>query len=132
MNALKNADSRLVIAGLGTLAALGSFVVGAVFFAIFLGLGMNEDLAWGLSVLMWIAVVAVGVLGVVHFYNSIKNRFEQVTVIRTVAAPPTPPEMPTVEAEDHPFLDRPTLPVAPSTNYRSMLMEGDKKDDQLG
>ena len=48
MNALKNVDSKLVIVGLGTLAVFGSFVVGVVLYNILLGLGMNEDLAWGL------------------------------------------------------------------------------------
>ena len=94
MDALKNADRRLLIAVLGTLAAFGSFVLGAVFFAILKGLGMNEDLAWGLSVLMWIAVVAVGIVCLVYFYDSIKNRVEQVTVIQTAAAPPAPPDTP--------------------------------------
>ena len=51
MNALKKGDSKLVIAGLGALAVFAFFVMGAVFFAILQGLGMNEDLAWGLSVL---------------------------------------------------------------------------------
>ena len=128
MNALKNGDSRLVIAALGTLAAFGSIVIGAVFFAILKGLGMNEDLAWGLSVLIWIAVVAFGVVSLVYFYDSIKKRVEQVTGIQPVMAPPAMPEEPTVEVESKPHLDRPTLPAAPPTSYRSMLLEGDRKD----
>ncbi len=131
MNALKNVDGRLVIVGLGTLAVFGSFVVALVFYAILEGLGMNESLTWGLAVLMWIVVVAFGVFSVVSFYNSARNRVEQVTVIREVAAPPPTPAMPTVEAEPQLILDEPTPPVAPSTSYRSMLLEEDKEDDQL-
>lgn len=131
MNALKNVDSKLVFAGLGTLAVFGSFVVGSVFFAILIGLGMNEDLAWGLAVLMWIAMVALGVFVIVSFYNSTKNRVEQVTVIREVTAPPATPELRVVEAEPELSLDEPTPPATPSTSYRSMLLEGEKDDDKL-
>lgn len=129
MNTLKNADSKLVITGLATLAIFASFVMGAVFFAILQGLGLNEDLAWGLSVLMWIAVVALGVPGVVYFYDSIKNRLEQATVTRSVMTPP-PPKAPLVEGESRSLVDQPSLPAAPSNSYRSMLLDGDKKDDQ--
>ena len=131
MNALKNIDSKLGIAGLGTLAVFGSFVVGVVFFAILQGLGMNEDLAWGLAVLMWIAVVALGVFGVVSFYNSAKSRVEQVTVIRQVAAPPATPEISAVEAEPKLSPDKPMISDAPSTSYRSMLLEEKKNDNEL-
>ena len=131
MNALKNIDSKLVIAGLGTLAVFGSFVVGVVFFAILQGLGMNEDLAWGLAVLMWIAVVALGVFGVVSFYNSAKSRVEQVTVIRQVAAPPATPEISAEEAEPQLSPDKPMISDAPSTSYRSMLLEEKKNDNEL-
>ena len=130
MRALKNADRRLLIAALGTFAAFGSIVLGAVFFAILKGLGMNEDLAWGLSVLMWIAVVAFGVVSLVYFYDSIKDRVEQVTMIRSVAAPPATPDIPTVESESQSERDQPSPPPSPSTSYRSMLLEGDRKDDQ--
>ena len=128
MNALKDGDRKLVLAALGTLAIFGSIVMGAVFFAILQGLGMNEDLAWGLSVLMWLAVVLLGVLGVVYFFDSLKKRVEQ--VLQPVMAPPVTPEEPKVEVESQTHLDRPTLPTAPSSSYRSMLLEGDKKDDQ--
>ena len=132
MNALKNIDSKFVIVGLGTLAVFGSFVVGVVFYAILQGLGMNQDLAWGLAVLMWIAVVALGVFGVVSFYNSTKSRVEQVTVIQQVVTPPATPEIPVVEAEPQLSLDEPTPPPAtPSTSYRSLLLEGNKDDEEL-
>ena len=130
MNALKNLDSKWILVGLGTLAVFGSFVVGVVSLAILEGLGLNEDLAWGLAVLVWIAVVALGVFGVISFYNSTRNRVEQVTVIREVVVQPAA-QIPTVEAEPQPFLDEPTPPATPSTSYRSMLLEGDKKDDEL-
>ena len=130
MNALKNGDRRLLIAALGTLAAFGSIVLGAVFFAILKGLGMNEDLAWGLSVLIWIALVALGIVSVVYNYDSIKKRVEQDAVIRAVVVPPATPEIPTVEVESQSNQDQPSLPAAPPTSYRSMLLEGDKKDDQ--
>ena len=131
MNALKNIDSKLVIVGLGTLAVFGSFVVGVVFYAILQGLGMNENLAWGLAVLMWIAVVALGVFGVISFYNSTKNRVEQVTVIQQMTTPPATPEIPVVEAERQHSLDEPPPPAGPSTSYRSMLLEENKDDDEL-
>ena len=130
VNALKNLDSKWVLAGLGTLAVFGSFLVTVIAFAILGGLGMNEDLALGLSFLVWIAVVALGVFGVISFYNSTKNRVEQVTVIREVVTQPAA-QIPTVEAEPQPFLDEPAPPAAPSASYRSMLLEGDKKDDEL-
>ncbi len=131
VNALKNIDGKLVIVGLGTLAVFGSFVVGVVLYAILQGLGINEDLAWGLAVLMWIAVVALGVFGVVSFYNSTKNRVEQVTVIREVTAPPARPELPVVETEPQTLRDKATPPAVPSSSYRSMLLEGNKDDDEL-
>ena len=132
MDAFRNGDSRVLIVALGTLAAFGSIVIGAVFFAILKGLGMNEDLAWGLSVLMWIAVVALGIVSVVYFYDSIKKRLEQVTIIRTVAAPPPTLDTSAVEVESRSSQDKPPLPASPPTSYRSMLLEGDKKDDQPG
>lgn len=130
VSTLKDRERRLVIAGVVTLAVLASFVLGAVFFAILLGLGMNEDLAWGLSVLIWIAVVASGVVILVYFYDSIKKRVEQVTVMRPVVAPPATQDVPAVEAESQSNQDQPSLPSAPSTSYRSMLLEGDREDDQ--
>ena len=130
MNALKDGERRLMIAGLGTLAVFGSVVLGAVFFAILLGLGLNEDLAWGLSVLIWIVVVALGIGSLVYFYDSIKKRLEQFTVIRAVVAPPATPDIPTVDAESQRQLDQRSLPASPPTSYRSMLLDGDKKDDQ--
>lgn len=131
MNALKNVDSKLVIVGLGTLAVFGSFVVGVVLYNILLGLGMNEDLAWGLAVLMWIAVVALSVFGVVSFYNSTKTRVEQVTVIREVLAPLATPEISAVGAEPQLSPDKPMIADAPSTSYRSMLLEEKKNDNEL-
>ena len=92
---------------------------------------MNEDLAWGLAVFMWIAVVALGVFGVVSFYNSTKSRVEQVTVIRQVAAPPATPEISAVEAEPQLSPDKPMISDAPSTSYRSMLLEEKKNDNEL-
>ena len=130
VSALKDRERRLVIAGVVTLAVLASFLLGAVFFAILLGLGMNGDLAWGLSVLIWIAVVASGVAILVYFYDSIKKRVEQVTVIQPAVAPPATQDIPTVEVEAQSNQDQPSLPSAPSTSYRSMLLEGDRKDDQ--
>ena len=81
------------------MAVFGSVVLGAVFYAILLGLGMNEDLAWGLSVLIWIAVVALGILSLVCFYDSIKKRLEQVTVMRGVFGPSPTPKNPTQEVD---------------------------------
>ena len=129
MNALKNGDSKVIIVVLGTLAAFGFIVIGAVFFAILMGLGMNEDLAWGLSVLMWLAVVAVGIVSLVYFFDSIKKRVEQVIMTRSVVAPPTTPEIPKEEAESKRHPDQPSLPTSPPTSYRSMLLERDKKED---
>ena len=80
---------------------------------------------------MWIAVVALGVFGVVSFYNSTKNRMEQVTVIREVTAPPARPELPVVETEPQTLRDKATPPAVPSSSYRSMLLEGNKDDDEL-
>ena len=131
MNALKNVDSKFVIVGLGTLAVFGSFVVGVVLYNILLGLGMNEDLAWGLAVLMWISVVALSVFGVVSFYNSTKTRVEQVTVIREVLAPSATPEISAVEAEPQLSPDKPMISDTPSTSYRSMLLEEKKNDNEL-
>ena len=130
MDSLKGVDSKVVIAALGTLAAFGSIVLGAVFFAILAGLGMNEDLAWGLSVLLWIAALAFGIGSIVYFYDSIKRRVEQVTVVRTVVASPPTPESPAVEAESQSSQDKPPLPATPPTSYRSMLLEGDKKSEK--
>lgn len=130
VSTLKDRERRLVIAGVATLAVFASFLLGAVFFAILLGLGINEDLAWGLSVLMWIAVVASGVLGLVYFYDSIKKRVEQVSVLRSVVAPLATPNDPAVEAEPQFNQDQPSIPSAPHTSYRDMLLEGDRKDDQ--
>ena len=130
MDALRNVDRRLLIAGLGTLAVFGSFVMGAVFFAILQGLGLNEDLAWGLSVLMWLAMVALGILCVVYFFDSIKDRVEQVTVIQPVITRQVTPQTPTVDGESRPSKDQPSLPPARPASYRSMLMEGDKQNDQ--
>ena len=78
---------------------------------------------------MWIAVVALGVFGVVSFYNSTKTRVEQVTVIREVLAPPATPEISAVGAELSP--DKPMISDAPSTSYRSMLLEEKKNDNEL-
>ena len=91
---------------------------------------MNEDLAWGLSVLIWIAVVALGILSLVYFYDSIKKRLEQVTVMRGVFGPSPTPKNPTQEVDPQSRQDQPSLPAAPATSYRSMLLEGDKKDGQ--
>ena len=127
MNAPRNVDSKVVIAVLGTLAAFGYIVIGAVFFFILMGLGMNDDLAWGLSVLLWIGVVALGVVSVVYFYDSIKRRVEQVTVARTVSAPPATPA---VESEYQTDQDEPPPLATPSTSYRSMLLESDGKREK--
>ena len=130
MSALKNGDPRLLIVALGTLAAFGSIVLGAVFFAILKGLGMNQDLAWGLSVLMWIAVLALGVVSFVYFYDSIKKRVEQVTGSRAVVSPPPTPSSSTVETNARSNQDKPSSSSARPSSYRSMLLEGDRKDDQ--
>ena len=130
VSALKNGDPRLLIVALGTLAAFGSIVLGAVFFAILKGLGMNQDLAWGLSVLMWIAVLALGVVSFVYFYDSIKKRVEQVTGSRAVVSPPPTPSSSTVETNARSNQDKPSSSSARPSSYRSMLLEGDRKDDQ--
>ena len=65
MNFLRNADNKIIIAGLGTLAVLGSFVAAAIFYAILSGLGMNEELSWALTMLVWILVVVISILGLV-------------------------------------------------------------------
>jgi hypothetical protein len=133
---LKDADSKLVIAGLGTLAVLGSFLIWAIFFGVFAaGFGMNEDLAFGLSFLAWLATVVVMIFGVVSFYNnSIKNRVEQVTVnntvervtvIREVVAPPVVVEVPGAVVETRQFLDEPQPSSSPSISHHPMLTEGD-------
>ncbi len=88
---------------------------------------MNEDLAWGLSVLLWIVVVAVGVLGIVN-YGSIKQRLEQVTGGRPVENLPATSKTP-VATDSQPSLDTPIPPSTPSTSYREMLT---KKDDRDG
>lgn len=129
MSTLKDGERRLLIAGLATLAVFASFLLGAVFFAILLGLGMNEDLAWGLSILLWIAVVASGVVGIVYFYDSIKRRVEHLTAFRSVTSPPPTQQVPTVEPDSQPTKDQPTPPPRPRTSYRSMLLEGDGKDE---
>ena len=182
MKFLKDGSDKFVIAGVGTLAVFGSFLVAVIFFGIFLGgLGMNADLALGLSFLLWIAVVAVCIVGVISYYNSNKNRVEQVTVIREVIAPPPAvipaamESLPSLNDPVHPAttpvncypvspdgdnMAEPESPAAPSVsyrsmiseeevntvgletqplsdepdppgNYRSMLLEEDKKDDQL-
>ncbi len=130
MNTLKDGERRLLIAGLGTLAVFGSVVLGAVFFAILLGLGLNEDLAWGLSVLIWIAVVAFGIGSLVYYYDSIKKRLEHFTAMRTVVTHPPTQETQTVGDESKSGRDHPSLPEAPPPSYRSMLLDEDKKDDQ--
>ena len=129
MSALKESERRLLIAGLATLAIFASFLLGAVLFAILLGLGMNEDLAWGLSVLLWIAVVASGIVGIVYFYDSIKKRVEHFTAFRSVTSPPPTQQFPTVEPDSQSTKDQPSLPPTPRTSYRSMLLEGDGKDE---
>ena len=137
MNSLKNVNSKWVIAGLGTLAVFGSFIVAVIFYAILQGLGVNEDLTWALSMLAWIAVVVVGIFGAISFYNSVKNRVEQVTVIREVVAPQAAPQIPVVSprsqipsaAESRPFLDEPERPTTLSVSHRPMLSEGDNTDE---
>ena len=129
VSTLKDGERRLLIAGLATLAIFASFLLGAVFFAILLGLGMNEDLAWGMSVLLWIAVVASGIVGLVYFYDSIKKRVEHFTAMRSVTSPP-PQQVATVEPDSQPTKDQPSLPPTPRTSYRSMLLEGDRKDEE--
>ena len=39
-----NVDSKVIVAGRGTLAVFGSFVIGAIFYYILQGLGLNDDL----------------------------------------------------------------------------------------
>ena len=129
VSTLKDGERRLLIAGLATLAIFASFLLGAVFFAILLGLGMNEDLAWGMSVLLWIAVVASGIVGLIYFYDSIKKRVEHFTAMRSVTSPP-PQQVATVEPDSQPTKDQPSLPPTPRTSYRSMLLEGDRKDEE--
>ena len=141
MNFLRNADNKIIIAGLGTLAVLGSFVAAAIFYAILSGLGMNEELSWALTMLVWILVVVISILGLVSFYNnSIKNRAEQVTVnntvervtiIREVVGPPQEtPEITAAEVDPPPFLDEPPHPATSSVSYRSMLVEGEKVEPE--
>ena len=126
---MKNLGSKLLIAGLYTLAVLGSFVFAIICYGLLGGLGLNEDLALGLSMLGWIIVLAIGVFGIVFFHNSTKSQVEHITIVHEVT-PQVIPQLPTVEAEHQLFLDEPTPPAAPHT-YRSMLQEGDKKDEEL-
>ena len=132
MNFPDNVDAKWVIAGLGTLAVFGSFVVGAIFYAILRGLGFNDDLAWGLAVLAWIGVVAAGIVAVVSFYKknlANTNNVERVTVIREVLVQPqAAPQIVSTEPEPRPYLDEPTGPTTEpaSASYRSLLSEGDK------
>ena len=139
MSFLKNADSKLVIVGLGTLAVVGSFLVWAILFGVFAaGFGMNEDLAFGLSFLMWLVTVAVMIFGVISFYNnSIKNRMEQVTVtntlervtmIREVIGPP-PSELQVAVEEPLPILYDPGRYTNRHVSHQPMLVEGDETDE---
>ena len=130
MKFLENVDGKWVIAGLGTLAVFGSFVVGAIFYAILLGLGFNDDLAWGLAVLAWIGVVAVGIGTVVSYYKkhlANTNNVEQVTVIREVLVQPqAAPQIVTAEPERRTFPDQPSTSTASYAGYHPMLVEGDE------
>ena len=127
MKSLSN-DRKLVLAALAALAVFGSFLVGVVSFAILKGLGMNEDLAWGLSVLLWIAVVALGVLGIVYD-SPIRQRLDQVTGRRPAGTPPATPNTPPSGAER---LDEPPPTATPSSSYRDMLTKKDSKGDRDG
>ena len=130
MNILKDTDGKLVIAGLGALAVLGSFIVAFIAFGIMEAAGMNDGLAVALCFVVWAAVVAVSIFGLVSFYSksSSNNRVEQVTVIREVIVPvPVMPEIQAVEPMPRPFLDEPSHPVTPSANYRAMLLEGNEQ-----
>ena len=51
----------------------GSFVIGAIFYYILQGLGLNDDLSWAMAMPGWIAVVAVGMFWVVNFYKNLSN-----------------------------------------------------------
>ena len=124
MSFLNNVDSKVIVAGLGTLALFGSFVIGAIFYSILQGLGLNDDLSWAMAMLGWIAVVAVGMFWVVNFSKNLSNnRVEQVTVIREVIAPaPTVPQIAASGPEQTPFPDQPAN-AAPSSGFPSMQPE---------
>ena len=102
----------------------GSFVIGAIFYYILQGLGLNDDLSWAMAMLGWIAVVAVGMFWVVNFYKNLSNnRVEQVTVIREAIAPaPNVPQIAASGPEQTPFPDQPAS-VAPSIGFPSMPTE---------
>jgi hypothetical protein len=102
----------------------GSFVIGAIFYYILQGLGLNDDLSWAMAMLGWIAVVAVGMFWVVNFYKNLSNnRVEQVTVIREAIAPaPTVPQIAASGPEQTPFPDQPAN-AAPSSGFPSMQPE---------
>ena len=105
MNFLRNLDSKIIIAGLGTMAVLGSFVVAAVAYAILSGLGVNDGVAWGMAMLAWIGAIAVGIVGIVYvFNNNFGNRVEQVTVIREIREVQAP-SLPAAETAPRLFLD---------------------------
>ncbi len=123
MNDLKNADGKLVIAGLGAPAIFGPVIVAAVVYANLNGLGLNGELAWALSMIAWIAVVAYYIYRIINFYNSTNSKAGQVTTVRN--APPLQ-HAPTVEPEPRRFPDEPTPVAAPSTSYRDMLKDRKK------
>ena len=121
MSFLNNVDSKVIVAGLGTLAVFGSFVVAVIIYAILQGVGLNDDLSWAMAMLVWIAVVAVSAVAVVSFYKNLSNnRVEQVTVIREVIAPaPTVPQIVASGPELTPFPGQPAS-AAPSSGFPSM------------
>ena len=124
MSFLNNVDSKVIVAGFGTLAVFGSFVVAVITYAILQGVGLNDDLSWAMAMLVWIAVVAVGAVAVVSFYKNLSNnRVEQVTVIREVIVPaPTVPQIAASGPELTPFPDQPAS-AAPSSGFPSMPPE---------
>ena len=131
MNSLKGSDSKLIFAGLGTLAVLGSFIVGLIAYWIMEEAGMNDGLAAALSLVVWVAVVAVSMMGIVSFYSKYANNKEnQVTVVREVISPAQPPPaLPAVEPVARPVLYEATRTGAVSADYRAMLLAGNNTDE---
>ena len=124
MSFLNNVDSKVIVAGFGTLAVFGSFVVAAISYAILQGVGLNDDLSWGMAMLVWIAVVAVSAVAGVSVYKNLSNYMvKHVTVIREVIAPaPTVPQIVASGLEPTPFPGQPAS-AARSSGFPSMPPE---------
>ena len=118
MKFLENVDGKWVIAGLGTMAVFGSFVVGAIFYAILQGLGLNDDLAWAIAMLTWIGVVAASVVAIVSFhkrYLANTNGVERVTIIREVIpSAQSAPQIVSAEPASMPFTGQAAYPASTS------------------